>query len=168
MPELPHLRVRCSKTDDIFLRVLKVSSRWGLCLSCEKMIIQIFPLNFWLLLIHPLKLQFYMEQLKWFPSLLTISKALRVPSSIGNNWSLSFVEVCTLLLTNIFCENVGTGGRTSPTASKPLCPRNRTVNIRWLWRFLNESCFQFLSRMYCQKLAYTHLVHFGHVQPLYH
>jgi hypothetical protein len=39
--------------------------------------------------------------------LLTISKALLVPSSIGNNWSLSFIE---LFSAQMFCGKVGIGG----------------------------------------------------------
>lgn len=46
--------------------------------------------------------------------LLTISKALLVPSSIGNNWSLSFIE---LFSAQMFCGKVGIGGRKFPTGT---------------------------------------------------
>lgn len=52
--------------------------------------------------------------------LLTISKALLVPSSIGNNWSLSFIELCILFSTQMFCGKVGIvgiGGRKFPTGT---------------------------------------------------
>jgi hypothetical protein len=41
----------------------------------------------------------YSKILFWIYLVLTISKALRVGSSIGNNWSLSFTIFCTLLST---------------------------------------------------------------------
>lgn len=49
--------------------------------------------------------------------LLTISKALLVPSSIGNNWSLSFIELCIWFSAQMFCGKVGIGGRKFPTGT---------------------------------------------------
>ena len=49
--------------------------------------------------------------------MVTISKALQVPSSIGNNWSLCFIEASIWFSTKTFCEKVGKGDRTLPTGS---------------------------------------------------
>jgi hypothetical protein len=65
----------------------------------------------------------YQIKLKFF-WVLTISKALRVISSIGNNWSLSFIEVSILFSTKRLCEKVGRGGRTLPLGSESFWPGN--------------------------------------------
>lgn len=130
MLELPHLRVRCSRTDDIFFRALRVSSRCGLCSSYIKGRHQGWQIDIrWIRYFISNKEKSVAEEHACKILDSTFSRAFRVNSSIGNNWSLSFVEGC-VLVSGTRCE-ITPRDVTGDTECAAICPseKEQIVNI---------------------------------------